>query len=217
LEQNWPRHQTDQKKQQPKPGKHAPTSTPERSPSTQRNAPLAGERFPKEDNRHPSKTVQTCKTIEKTTRASTDKTASVEISPNLAPVSTNQTGNPRCKALPINKDPKARLKKKRHVHKNPFNKKTVNQRRKTILQTTNQLPANPIRPTGHLQSVPPMRKNSRTQTQNQHRWPRNKSPTTAVNPNKPTLQQPSQTRKDWEKQIISPLGCRRRPKRKNLY
>jgi hypothetical protein len=36
--------------------------------------------------------------------------------PGPALVSTNQTGNPRCKALPVNKAPKAQ--------KNPFNKKT---------------------------------------------------------------------------------------------
>jgi len=45
--------------------------------------------------------------------------------PGPALVSTNQTGNPRCKALPVNKAPKSLQKKKKpYTQKNPFNKKT---------------------------------------------------------------------------------------------
>jgi hypothetical protein len=104
---------------------------PERNPCTQRNAPLAGERFPKEENRHPSQRSKPARPSKKQTWASTDKAARVERTPGPAPVSTNQTTNPRCKALPVNKAPK-HAKKKNPIHKNPLNKKMVNQRRKTI-------------------------------------------------------------------------------------
>jgi len=116
-EQNWPRHQTDQKKLEPTPGKHAPTSTPKRNPCTQRNSTLARERFPKEDNCHLSQWSKPARPSKKQTGASTDKTAGVEKTLGPASVSTNQTRNPRCKAHPVNKAPKAHPKKKPLVKK----------------------------------------------------------------------------------------------------